>query len=216
MNTLKFEKRQQSYLLGRYAAKQAISRYDTEVTYSDILVKSGVFEYPVTYYLSKKRIQVTLSHCRNLSIALAFPEVHPMGIDLEYICPNHKITIGAVLTPNEITLIRSYPYGSDTIINSINTSDIVENILYTLLWTSEEALSKVLRIGMTTPFKIYAIKNILPQDNHLICEFENFTQYQAISFLLDKYVCSIVYPKQTYLTINIPLIQDWISKQHFL
>jgi 4'-phosphopantetheinyl transferase len=215
-SALRFEKRQQSYLLGRYAAKQAISSYDPSVTYSDILIKAGVFECPVTYYPSSKRVQITLSHSQNLGAALAFPEAHPMGIDLEYIQPDHKITVGTVLTHNEKMLISSYPYitAITSNINRSNSIDIVENTLYTIFWTIKEALSKALRTGMMTPFEIYAIKNILPQDNFLVCEFENFAQYQALSFLLDKQVCSIVYPKQTRLTINIPLIQGWISKKY--
>jgi hypothetical protein len=52
--TLVFEKRQHSYLLGRYAAKQAIGRYDTNVTYSDVLIKPGVFKYPVVYEVAAR------------------------------------------------------------------------------------------------------------------------------------------------------------------
>lgn len=209
--TITFEKRQQTYLLGRYAAKQAINNYDNKVACSDILIKAGIFKYPVVYYPSSKRIQVTISHCESMASGLAFPESCPMGIDIERIKPNNKTIIAELLTSNEKRLINSCLYITN-ITSTILDVNITDDIFYTIFWSIKEAISKVLRTGMMTPFETYAIKNIRSQDNYLLSEFDNFAQYQAMSFLLGEQVCSIVYPKQANLIINIPVIQAWISK----
>lgn len=205
-SSLAFAKRQQSYLLGRYAAKQAISRQDGNMPYPSILIKPGIFDYPIAYYPSTNhKVQITISHCENLGVALAFSEDHPMGIDLEAIKTGNKTTIAGQLTDHEQKLINSC---------TDPASELNPDILYTIFWTVKEALSKVLRTGMMTPFTIYAIKNIVAQDNYWISEFENFAQYQAMSFILGQQICSIVYPKQTELTINLSGIQQWISKRY--
>ncbi len=198
--TLSFERRQWSYLLGRYCAKHAISRYENHLTFSDILIKPGAFEQPVVYSPGNKKIQITLSHCEDLGVALVFPETHPMGIDIEIIQSSNQDIIKTQLTANEKRWIERSPYTAS-------------KTLYALFWTLKESLSKVLRTGMTTPFEIYALKNIVFKHNHWISDFEHFTQYQAMSFILGKKLFSVVYPKQTLLSINIPSIQDWISSE---
>jgi 4'-phosphopantetheinyl transferase len=215
-STLVFAKRQHSYLLGRYCAKQAIGRYNTEVIYSDILIKPGVFDYPIIYHPSNKKLQLTLSHCANLGVALVFPETHPMGIDLENIEPSHQAIIDTQLTDNEKDLISTYPYINDIVSPNLTiTTYAITNVLHTIFWTLKEALSKVLRTGMMTPLAIYAVKNITFQDHFWLSEFENFAQYQGRSFLLGRQICSIVYPKQTKLSINYSIIYAWLLQQHY-
>lgn len=197
-NTLSFAKRQQSYLLGRHAAKKALCHYHPEFTATNVAIKAGIFEYPVAYYPDYKKIQISLSHSESLGIALAFPEEHPMGVDVEAIQPHHQSSIETQLTEVEKHWISQCYHTSP-------------QILYTLFWTAKEALSKLLRTGMMSPFHIYAIKNIVKHNHYWINEFENFAQYQALSFLVDSFVCSIVYPQRTNLSINIAAIQQWIQ-----
>lgn len=47
------EKRQHSFLLGRYAAKQALTQHNTAISPTDILIKPGYFS--ATYSLSPWR-----------------------------------------------------------------------------------------------------------------------------------------------------------------
>lgn len=199
--SLSFAKKQHSYLLGRYSAKLALSNGTIGPNFKSILIKPGVFEYPVVNYPNNpKNIQLSISHSELLGAALAFPESHPMGIDLEIIKPNNKVNIATQLTVNESQWIESCSYTP------------VEN-LYTLLWTIKEALSKVLRTGFMTPFEIYEVKNTVWHDNYWISEFKNFAQYQAISFKLNQYFFSIVYPCDTELKINLTSINQWISEK---
>jgi phosphopantetheinyl transferase len=197
--TSEFEKRQHSYLLGRYSAKQTIVRFvNHTLPFSNVLVRSGVFEQPVMCCLADEKIQVSLSHSGHLGLALVFPETHPMGVDLEVLNSEQNTIIESQLTSQEKKWIKNCLYA------------VPSEILYGLFWTVKEALSKVLRTGMTAPFSIYALTNITFQDYYWLSEFENFAQYQAISFILVNNLCSIVYPKQVKLIINIPDIQDWM------
>lgn len=204
-NTLLFEKRQHSYLMGRYVGKKAIISLDSDhaaLSPADILIKPGVFGQPIVYYqprkicprVSSQKIQISLSHCDHLGVSIAFSESCPMGIDLESIAENHQKPIASQLTVKEKEWIRRCDHTN-------------QKTLHTLFWTLKEALSKVLRTGMTSPCEIYAIKNSVYKDKRWITEFENFGQYGAISFLLKDTICSIVYPKQIQLNIDILAIQ---------
>lgn len=81
--TLVYEKRQLSYLLGHYIAKQALVSHNTTLRLNDILIDYGVFKNPIIFHAENNKIQVTYSHAEHCGIALAFPEACPLGIDIE-------------------------------------------------------------------------------------------------------------------------------------
>ncbi len=192
--TLKFEKRIKSYLFGRFAAKKAIATLIRDDNLTKTLIQAGIFNQPITTYEDKQNIQVSISHCDNFGAAIAFPEVHPMGIDIERINIEQNEAIERETTESEIKLIKElhFPY---------------EKML-TILWTVKEALSKVLKTGLMTPFKIYEIDKIEIRHNYLLSFYKNFAQYKAISFIIDDYICSITYPIKTELNINIHSINE--------
>lgn len=198
--TLDFEKRQLSYLLGRYTAKQAIANYnENKISLSDILIKPGIFHYPVVYGVSTDCVQISYSHCNQCCIAVAYPQVFPMSIDIESINVEHNSVIESQLTTNEKFLMQSLQESS-------------QDLLFSLFWSVKEALSKVLRTGLTTPLEIYAISQIKKENNYWISEFKNFQQYEALSFLIGQYTCSIVFPKHSKILIDIPTIQSWLNE----
>ena len=200
--TLTYELRQQSYLLGRYAKKLALSRYLNGVPLNKILIEEGVFNFPIVSYAAKSNINVSDSHSGSCGIAIAFSEKHPMGIDIELIDVNKIDVIQSQLTQEEKHLIQT-------------TSNVSEEVLCALFWTAKESLSKVLRTGLTTPFQIYQLVNLVNKENHWMSEFKNFSQYQAISFLLEDFVCSIVYPRRTTISIEMNEIQKWYKKMKY-
>lgn len=202
-NTLTFERRQLSYLLGRFAAKHAVTQYKKEISPTDILIEYGVFQYPLVQLPDKDKIQVSYSHSEESSIALAFPESFPLGIDLEAIDESRNDTIESQLTADEISLVEK-----------LNDHDRSRSL--TLIWTIKEALSKVLRTGMMTPFEIYSILNIKFENNQWLSEFKNFGQYQAISFQLGKFMCSIVYSKAFKLDIDVSKLKQWFENEKHL
>lgn len=188
-HALKFERRQQSYLLGRYCAKKAITNYNKNLNFSDIYIKPGIFEQPIVYHPGLQKIQVSLSHCGSLGAAMAFPESHPMGVDIEETHKDKEVVIASQLTPSEKLLIENKTH---------DNSKRIE--FYTLFWTLKEALSKTLRTGLTTPFEIYAIEAITEHTGYWMAKFKNFTQYQAMAFPVGRNcICALVFPKQLHL-----------------
>lgn len=193
-DTLKFEKRMRSFLIGRYAAKRAVAALTGETDLAKILVRAGVFTQPIVSLPGHLNIQVSISHCDHLGAALAFPEDHPLGIDLEKIHLDKNNVLEKQMTPAEIELIKTQP-------------DFYEAML-TLLWTAKEALSKVIKTGLMTPMKIYEINKIEHHGSYFLSYYKNFGQYKTISFKIENYICAITHPMKTKLDINITALQS--------
>jgi phosphopantetheinyl transferase len=193
-DSLRFEKRMRSYLIGRYAAKRAVAALTGETDLAKILVQAGVFTQPIVTLPDHQNIQVSISHCDHLGTALAFPEAHPLGIDLEKIHLDKNDVLERQMTPGEIELIKAQP-------------DFYEAML-TLLWTAKEALSKVIKTGLMTPMKIYEINRMEYHDPYFLSYYKNFGQYKAISFKIGNYICAITHPMKTKLDINITALQS--------
>lgn len=192
---LEFEKRIRSFLLGRFAAKQAVGALIGEEDLKNILIQSGVFTQPIV--LSKKQnIQVSITHCDDFGTALAFPEAHPMGIDLEKISPDKREVLERQITNAERERVKACSFSYDAGL--------------TLLWTAKEAISKVLKTGLMTPFEIFEISKIEIHDNYVMGYFKNFAQYKVISFAIYRYLCSIVLPIKTEMHFDI-----YSFKEHF-
>lgn len=187
-------KRQQSYLLGRFCAKQALAIY-TNNSPASIKIENGIFQQPVVCSAPYNNAQVSISHTDVLGAAIAFPETHPMAIDIETICPTKRETILTQLTLSEIRLL---------------SSDTVDNL--TMLWTAKEALSKVLRCGLGISFELLEINSIIHYTNWTLCNFKHVYPYQALSFRCGGSVCSLVYPKQTQVKFDINAVQAFIGK----
>lgn len=187
---LQHSKRQQSYLLGRYCAKQAIGANIKPTEPTRIWIENGVFQQPVVHHALHPGMQVSISHTDSLGAALAFPEAHPMAIDIEMVCSSKSDILKTQLTAAEISICKE------------------EIGKLTLFWTAKEALSKVLRCGLTAPFELFEVSIIATHVDFTISHFKNFQQYQILSFYIDQSVCSIVYPKNTQLNLDISKIQQ--------
>jgi len=196
--TLKFEKRIKSYLLGRYAAKMAVGAFTGEEQLDRILIQQGVFSQPIVTCLSQQNIQVSITHSDDFGAAVAFSEAYPIGIDLERISLNKTDILENQITETEKELIGQL----------MKTKLYSYEALLTLFWTAREALSKVLKTGLLTPFTIYEIGKLEIKSGYIVSYFKNFAQYHNISFQLDHYMCSITCPKKTKLGINISALKE--------
>lgn len=194
--SLRYPKRQEDYLLGRYCAKNAIVTCSDNIKPYTIFIENGVFRQPIVYCSSHNNIQVSISHTDGIGAAIAFPESHPMAIDIEKICKNRISTIQSQMTSEEQKLFTCLPTTEESSI--------------TLLWTVKESLSKILRCGFMVPFELLEVKNVVLQDNYIISYFKNFHQYQGLSFQLSGNICSIVYPRNTQLNFDILRLQTTI------
>lgn len=190
--TLRFEKRIRSYLIGHFAAKQAVAALTGEKRLANISIQPGIFNQPMVVP-NHYNMQVSITHCDDFGAALAFPEAHPMAIDIERISPDKREVLEGQATDSEKEKCLSLPISYDAGL--------------TLLWTVKEALSKVLKTGLMTPFDLYEVSKVECYDSYILGFYKNFVQYKVMSFTIDEYMCSIAYPLKTELYFNIQSIK---------
>ena len=181
-NTLKYDRRKSSYLLGRIAAKKAmIELIDGDI--ESLHVDFGVFQFPVVKSFKNHNIQVSISHCENIGTVLAFPEEHPLGIDIEKIQEDPIVAIKDQITDSEQNLILR--------------SQIPFPIGCMVVWTVKEAISKIFKTGLTMDFRMLEIQSLKKEGMVYLSKFSHCVQYKAISYHTGDYICSIVLPKNT-------------------
>lgn len=186
-------RRKRSYLLGRLSAKAAVAELTGEKDLSMIQIASGVFQFPVVKCKNVHNIQVSISHCENKGIGVAFPEAHPMGVDIERVQEHEIDAILSQFTPKETKLIgrRSKEhYAMDNY------------AMHLALFTAKEALSKVIRTGMTIDFKFLETDRLRLEDNVLEATFSRFPQYKSLSRIIGDYAVSIVLPGRTKVDLE--------------
>lgn len=192
--TLKYEKRINSYLMGRYCAKLAVSELLDEKDLTKILIKNGIFGQPICYCEQNSNIQVSISHGENFGAAVAFSETLSLGIDIEIIDPKKERVLEEQLTQWERDLALTVPHKYDYFL--------------TMMWTVKESLSKVLKTGLTIPAHIMEINKVEIKNGYSVSHFSNFIQYRTISFAIKDNVCSITYPKNAEIMIDIDKIKE--------
>lgn len=188
-DTLRVSKVQHSYLLGRYAAKSALGAFMDDVVLTDVQITSGIFQQPVLHLADGGNIQLSIAHTSERGMAVVFSEGHPMGVDIEAIDLNQSDTIREVLTSAELNKL------------SLINSDVNKSL--TLLWTMKEALSKVLKTGLMTPFSLYEIESVECIEDTVLCNFVNFPQYKSLSWISGNHACSIVLPRKSVLDMGV-------------
>jgi 4'-phosphopantetheinyl transferase EntD len=182
-DTLRFEKRRESYLLGRISAKKAIGALSAFEDLPKIAIEAGIFQFPVVKYSVTRNLQVSISHCDGLGIALCHPEVHPLGVDVERTDKDNTTAIEEQLTAHELALVVTVP--------------LQRPVACTMIWTMKEALSKILRTGLTMDLKLLEIQSLAKEGELYISQFKHLIQYKAISCIAGAYVCSVVVPGRT-------------------
>ncbi|MDA8561980.1 4'-phosphopantetheinyl transferase superfamily protein, partial [Gammaproteobacteria bacterium] len=134
--TISRQKRQHSFLLGRYCAKKSIILTNKIESMSEIYIKNGIFEQPIVCHPIINNMNISITHSDNIAAAISFPETHPSGIDVEMISRDKIKTIKTQLSITEIRLSK-------------NNIDLI-----TIFWTAKEAMSKVFKCGLMIDFNI--------------------------------------------------------------
>ena len=188
-SSLRFARRQGSYLLGRYAAKAALSAVLSEPELRAIEIERGVFEQPVVRCDRDGGWEVTISHTEDLAVALAYPAGHPMGIDLEQIDPGQHETILSQLSEREIEWLK------------LRSAERLQ--FATGLWAAKESLSKVLQTGLMANIRVYDLAEFNVIDSReWEGFFENFAQYKARVWIGSKHVLAIAVPRRSTLILE--------------
>lgn len=173
-----------SYLCGRYVAKNAL--LDLTKTYDPktFSIGNGIFGQPVVSVAQFSNLQVSISHSSKYFAALAFFEECPMAIDVE--------EMNSERNSSAITQMTNYE-----IYEIIPKIDIINPAL--LLWTAKEALSKVLRTGLHVDFKVFEVDRIYYQNGNFVGNFKNFSQYKFTSYSNQNLILTTVIPEKTDL-----------------
>lgn len=198
LEQLRFEARRRSWLLGRYSTKEALAGFLGRADRTEVEVKSGVFQQPVVVGLATQNAQVSLSHCANLAVAVAFGEEHPLAVDVEEVNPDRVATMQSQMTAAERSMLATLP-GEGA-------------VLAALAWTAKEALSKVLKTGLMTPMAVYELERSGWDSGCLVSEFKSFGQYKSIGFLGGPFAFSLVLPKRSELVVPLAEFKrslDW-------
>ncbi|PTX97237.1 hypothetical protein DB346_19695 [Verrucomicrobia bacterium LW23] len=220
-NNCGIEKRRMDYLLGRLAAKLAIytllqepesalAATDDELPVlsklRSIEIAMGAFTQPLARAPQAGDISpaVCYTHSDGVAVAIAFPDGHPLGVDLEIVTERRLKVLKTQISEGELT---------DVFIPKNGHHVPTELDAYTQGWCAKESLSKVLRCGLTVPFEVLALKNthLLPSSTVPMMggEFKNFTQYRFESFSAGRFAVSIVLPRRTSAAWPV----EWLSER---
>ncbi|HSI82693.1 MAG: 4'-phosphopantetheinyl transferase superfamily protein [Candidatus Methylacidiphilales bacterium] len=225
-NNCGIEKRRMDYLLGRLAAKLAIytllQEPESALQSSDsdidqprlsqlrsIEIALGAFTQPLARapqgggVASSNNISpaVCYAHSDGVAVALAFPDGHPLGVDLEVVAERRVKMLKTQINDTELAGVLPSVYAGSSAPNVAEGMVVpTETDAYTQAWCAKEALSKILRCGLTVPFEVLALKNTRVVSSpvpRLEGEFKNFTQYRFESLTVGRFAFSLVLPRRT-------------------
>lgn len=182
------EKRKKEYLLGRYAAKEALKNFLNESQLSKINIYPGPLGEPVIHHETGFAMEVSISHSHEMIGGLVFPKGYSIGLDIEKIDPRRMDAIKSKSSEEEILQLENLKED--------------RNSLLTLLWTIKESFSKVLKRGLKADFKELAIVSITQENHFYKGSFLNHEPFQFVSWFEDGFALSISFPKKVSLTIT--------------
>jgi 4'-phosphopantetheinyl transferase len=182
-------RRKTSFLLGRYVAKQALAVLLREPVYANIEIAPGVFTQPIVKFPTPEPVGVSITHAGELACALAFPQIHPMAIDVEQLDAKSLEAMKSQILTEELSP-EALP-------------QVSELVRCTIIWTAKEALSKVLKCGMMCPFSILETVELRQDAAGYVGYFRNFGQYKFHTWVLNDHVMTIVLPKWTTMVIDL-------------
>ena len=186
---IQFAAKREGFLLGRFAAKNALGALLAEPDLRQIEIRSGIYGQPLVHHPRAGSAEVTVSHSHGLAVALAYPAEYPMGIDLETISAvSTEVVIGELeASPPELTWLAT---------GGVNAATAC-----CVLWTAREALGKALKIGLNSPLGILALADIRAAgEGGWVGRYLNFPQCQCLSQVKGDRVLSLAMPKEVELS----------------
>jgi phosphopantetheinyl transferase len=175
---LHYDKRIQSYLIGRIAAKYAIN-YLTSTPMNKICLTNGLMGQPIINN-GDTNLQISISHCQNIGAALTFQESFPMGIDIEYIQGVNNEPLKCALNDHEKQLLQ--------LLDKEHEDDLL-----TAIWSAKEAIAKLLKTGFTISYDVFAVNKLELHKNYFKISFNNFPKYEVMAIKINTYIFSIAY-----------------------
>ena len=134
---LRFKKRRNDWLLGRWTAKQAVCAYQGKgiSLLSEIEIRAAADGAPEAFSNgAPARVSLSISHSNARSFCAVGPPDISMGCDLERIEARDDRLIEDYFTREEMALCNSAP--------------VEKALLANLIWSAKESVLKALRQGM--------------------------------------------------------------------
>ncbi|MCG8475007.1 MAG: 4'-phosphopantetheinyl transferase superfamily protein [Cytophagales bacterium] len=188
------EKRKNEFLLGRWAAKQAVIEIIPNLRLKEIAVLKGALGQPVLSVPCAENWSVSISHAENQAAALLFPEAFPMGLDIECKKSNIYQTVESALSRKERLQV------------SISSD---KNLCALQIWSAKEALAKVLKLGFSLSPQILEVSNISKEKNHLRAFYQKFDMYNAQFFLLADMLVALCFPNENMHPTTLSLVEHY-------
>ena len=180
-----YEARRLNFLLGRYAAKEAICKMIGIKDNTSIEIAKGVFVQPIVIHVGIDQIAVGIAHTDTHAVGICYTVDHPLGIDIETVHSNNTDTILSQLTSSE-KIVFNATFSNDEIDKST-----------TQFWPIKEAMAKCIKTGLMTPLSVFEIDEVTKTKKGYVATFTNFGQYKALSYLVGDMMLTIVTPKNS-------------------
>jgi 4'-phosphopantetheinyl transferase len=180
-------KRQQAVLWSRIAVKNALTAMAPDLVKTDFTVGTDIFGKPYIQNSAGLTFGVSISHTKDIAIAVVFPIQHPLALDVEAHSLTNSETIAGEMTAHESRYFENI--------------NLPNEMGYTLNWTIKEAYSKALSVGITTPMPILEVDSI-EQTSPMYFEswLKNFTQFRIHSWVCGNYALTMTVPYKSTLT----------------
>jgi 4'-phosphopantetheinyl transferase len=172
-------RRRHGVLLGRFAAKRALGLLLPDIDPRSLAIEPGVLGQPVlSGSAGVESIQVSLSHAGSVAVAVVFPAICPMGVDVERITPDQPAALDGLFTPAEARLAAAAGEGGAA-----------------RLWCLKEALSKALRCGLSVPLPVLVIAALPADGSSSWADFTNFRAFRGLSLTTGRLAAALVVPR---------------------
>lgn len=162
---LRFPRRRDSWILGRWTAKQTLIKYHKQLSIpSDLLLseieiskrESGAPN--IKFQDEILALSLSLSHCEDVAVAMISNRKKYIGIDIERIAHRDQNFIEDYFTINEQLWIRT-------------ADKFNENIKSTMLWSAKESVTKALETGLRISTQSIEILSATEQNGEGWIEF---------------------------------------------
>ena len=159
----RYAARRRALIRGREAAKSALRLLHPQLDPAQVAILPGEKGRPLVTGSELAGVGVSLSHISGASVAVAFPETCPIGIDWERIDPINTEALKRVSRPRE---------------RAEHEDDLT---VLTRLWTLKEALAKVVRTGFSVPVETFETTALTQTDGVFHAAFTAFPQHIGTS-----------------------------------
>lgn len=186
-----------SFLTGRYAGKCAASQLTGNYNLKEYMIEKGILNQPVFCCEEYKDLQVTISHCNEYAVAIAFSQKLLLGVDIEEISL-HKCEL------IEHALLEQYKEQME-----ISCEDRMSELIF--IWSAQEAVSKCIKTGLTIPGYFFQLQKIEEKQGIFYGQYLHFRQFQSIAVRFKNYILTIAYPSNLSLHSGMEDLSDILS-----